>query len=256
MKAVIYARVSTSSQTCENQLASLRAVAARNGWQVVRELKDEGISGAKGRADRPAWDELHRMVERKQCDIVLTWSIDRLGRSIAGLIGFMKELSAVGVDLYCEQQRLNTQAAISDPSRLSLKIRGKTGFRQIDSLEAAVNVYQRLSRRETHNSPDDYLFMPEHTNRTTAKRIMRRWFDLALRDAQTAFKFSGDRKHTPYSLRHTAICMRLVLSKFDTNIFTLARAAGTSVDMIENFYAKYLPPTPEMAKNLHSFGKQ
>jgi DNA invertase Pin-like site-specific DNA recombinase len=111
MKAVIYARVSTSSQTCENQLASLRAVAARNGWQVVRELKDEGISGAKGRADRPAWDELHRMVARKQCDIVLTWSIDRLGRSIAELIGFMKELSAVGVDLYCEQQSLNTQTA-------------------------------------------------------------------------------------------------------------------------------------------------
>jgi len=47
----------------------------------------------------------------------------------------------------------------------------------------------------------------------------------------------------------------LVLSKFDTNIFTLARAAGTSVDMIENFYAKYLPPTPEMARNLQSFGR-
>jgi hypothetical protein len=152
--------------------------------------------------------------------------------------------------------RLGDCVVLSDPSRLSLKIRGKTGFRQVDSLEAAVNVYQRLSRRETHNGPDDYLFMPEYTNRTTAKRIMGRWFDLALRDAQTAFKFSGDRKHTPYSLRHTAICMRLVLSKFDTNIFTLARAAGTSVDMIENFYAKYLPPTPEMARNLQSFGKR
>jgi DNA invertase Pin-like site-specific DNA recombinase len=109
MKAVIYARVSTSSQTCDNQISVLRAVAARNGWQIVRELKDEGVSGAKGRSERPGWDQLHRMVQRKECDIVLAWSMDRLGRSIGELIGFMKELSAVGVDLYSEQQSLNTQ---------------------------------------------------------------------------------------------------------------------------------------------------
>jgi integrase len=145
---------------------------------------------------------------------------------------------------------------LKNPSRLSLKVQGKTGFRQVDTLEAAVSVYKRLARRDRFNAPNDYLFLPEYPNRETAKRVMGRWFDQALTDAQKRFKFSGDQKHTPYSLRHTAICMRLVLSKFETNIFTLARAAGTSVDMIENFYAKYLPPTPEMARNLQSFGKK
>jgi integrase len=143
---------------------------------------------------------------------------------------------------------------LQNPTRLSLKVQGKTGFRQVDTLEAAVSVYKRLARRDRFNAPDDYLFLPEYPNRETAKRVMGRWFDRALTEAQKRFKFSGDQKHTPYSLRHTAICMRLVLSKFETNIFTLARAAGTSVDMIENFYAKYLPPTPEMARNLQSFG--
>jgi integrase len=145
---------------------------------------------------------------------------------------------------------------LQTPSRLSLKVQGKTGFRQVDTLEAAVSVYKRLARRDRFNAPNDYLFLPEYPNRETAKRVMGRWFDRALTEAQKRFKFSGDQKHTPYSLRHTAICMRLVLSKFETNIFTLARAAGTSVDMIENFYAKYLPPTPEMARNLQSFGKK
>jgi integrase len=145
---------------------------------------------------------------------------------------------------------------LQNPSRLSLKVQGKTGFRQVDTLEAAVSVYKRLARRDRFNAPNDYLFLPEYPNRETAKRVMGRWFDRALTEAQKRFKFSGDQKHTPYSLRHTAICMRLVLSKFETNIFTLARAAGTSVDMIENFYAKYLPPTPEMARNLQSFGKK
>jgi len=60
--------------------------------------------------------------------------------------------------------------------------------------------------------------------------------------------------HTIYSLRHTAICMRLVLSHGKVNIYTLAKNAGTSVDQIERFYTKYLPLSPELVRNLHVFG--
>ena len=112
-----------------------------------------------------------------------------------------------------------------------------------------------MSHRQTHRSPDDYLLPPEHSNRTTAKRIRARWLSAALTAAQKRFTFSGEQERTPYSLRHAAACMRLMLSKFDVSIFTLARAAGTSKDMIENFYAKHLPPMPVMARNLQSFGK-
>ena len=61
-------------------------------------------------------------------------------------------------------------------------------------------------------------------------------------------------KHTIYSLRHTAICMRLILSEGKVNIFNLAKNAGTSVDQIERFYARNLPLSREMAINLQSFG--
>jgi len=57
-----------------------------------------------------------------------------------------------------------------------------------------------------------------------------------------------------YSLRHTAICMRLVLSHGKVNIFTLAKNAGTSVEQIERFYARNLPLSRELARNLQSFG--
>src|ERR1019366_9486879 len=60
--------------------------------------------------------------------------------------------------------------------------------------------------------------------------------------------------HTIYSLRHTAICMRIILSEGQVNIFNLAKNAGTSVDQIERFYARNLPPSKEMAINLQSFG--
>ncbi len=82
MRVVIYSRVSTNKQTTENQRLELREVAKRNNWTIVEELNDDGISGSKGRKDRPAFDRLHLMVARKEVDLVMAWSIDRLGRSI------------------------------------------------------------------------------------------------------------------------------------------------------------------------------
>ena len=48
--------------------------------------------------------------------------------------------------------------------------------------------------------------------------------------------------------------MRIILSEGRVNIFNLAKNAGTSVEQIERFYAKHLPMSKEMAKNLHLFG--
>ncbi len=108
IRAAIYARVSTATQTTENQLLELKQAAARMGWTVVQELTDDGISGAKGRDQRPAFDQLFRMVQRKEIDVVMAWSIDRLGRSIQHMVSFMTEVQAVGVDLYIHQQAINT----------------------------------------------------------------------------------------------------------------------------------------------------
>ena len=58
-----------------------------------------------------------------------------------------------------------------------------------------------------------------------------------------------------YSLRQTTICMRIILSRGQVNIFNLAKNAGTSVNQIERFYARHLPLSREMARNLQSFGE-
>ena len=84
-RVAIYARVSTDKQTCENQLIELRAVADRCGYTIVTEFVDTGISGAKGRADRPALNEMMKAATQRRFDMVLVWSIDRLGRSLLPL---------------------------------------------------------------------------------------------------------------------------------------------------------------------------
>jgi DNA invertase Pin-like site-specific DNA recombinase len=108
MRAVLYLRVSTDGQTTDNQQRELEAAAARAGWTIVTVLADNGISGAKGRERRPAFDTLHRLIARRQIDIVMSWSVDRLGRSLQDLVSFLGELRAVGCDLYLHQQGVDT----------------------------------------------------------------------------------------------------------------------------------------------------
>ena len=108
-RVALYARVSTDKQTVTNQLAVLRQVAEHKGWNVVAVLdKDVGISGAKGRKDRPDFDKLHRMIIRGEIDMVASWALDRLGRSLRDLLGFLEELDAAGVGLYLHQQAVDT----------------------------------------------------------------------------------------------------------------------------------------------------
>jgi DNA invertase Pin-like site-specific DNA recombinase len=108
-RVVIYARVSTDGQTVENQVAELEAVARRHGWDVVATHVDQGVSGARGRDRRPGFDALHRAVARREVDMVAAWSVDRLGRSLQELVGFLGELRAKGCDLYLHKQGLDTR---------------------------------------------------------------------------------------------------------------------------------------------------
>jgi DNA invertase Pin-like site-specific DNA recombinase len=109
MKRVgVYLRVSTDSQTTENQRRELEAVAARSGWQVVGVYEDAGISGAKGRDKRPGFDRLLKDATARKVNMIVAWSVDRLGRSLQDLVGFLNELLALKVDLYLHQQALDT----------------------------------------------------------------------------------------------------------------------------------------------------
>src|SRR4030095_9984489 len=91
-RVALYLRVSTDKkQTVKNQRRELEAVAERHGWKSVSVFKDEGISGFKGRDQRPGFDALLKGVTRKEFDMIAAWSVDRLGRSLTDLVGFIHE---------------------------------------------------------------------------------------------------------------------------------------------------------------------
>lgn len=107
-RVAFYLRVSTGEQTTANQRRELEAVAARAGWNVVAVFEDAGISGAKGREQRPGYDALLKAVTRREVDMGAAWAVDRIGRSMPDLVSFLTELHARGADLYLHQQALDT----------------------------------------------------------------------------------------------------------------------------------------------------
>lgn len=107
----IYLRVSTDQQTTENQRRILMEVAERSGWTVVEVFEDQGVSGAKGRDKRPAFDALLKAVHRRQIDMVAAFAVDRLGRSLPDLVSFLSDIQASGCDLYLHQQAVDTSTA-------------------------------------------------------------------------------------------------------------------------------------------------
>jgi DNA invertase Pin-like site-specific DNA recombinase len=107
-RVAIYLRVSTDGQTTANQRRELQKVAKAHGWAVVEVYEDAGVSGAKGRDGRPAFDRLCQDALRRRFDIIAAWSVDRLGRSLQDLVAFLGEVHCSGVHLYLHQQAVDT----------------------------------------------------------------------------------------------------------------------------------------------------
>jgi DNA invertase Pin-like site-specific DNA recombinase len=139
MRAALYARVSAAGQTCDNQLLELRRYALARGWDG-QEFIDQGVSGAK--ESRPALDELLLAVRRRKVDVVVCWSLDRMGRSLRHLIGLLDELQALGVgfvslkeglDCTTPAGRLQWQiiGAISEFERERLRERVRAGLARV-----------------------------------------------------------------------------------------------------------------------------
>lgn len=106
IRAAIYARVSTSDQSADMQLAELREQAQRRGWSIIAEYVDQGISGTK--VSRPELDRLMSDARRRRMDVVLVWRFDRFARSTAHLLSALEEFRALGTDFVSLNEAVDT----------------------------------------------------------------------------------------------------------------------------------------------------
>jgi DNA invertase Pin-like site-specific DNA recombinase len=107
---VIYARTSPDcTVSAEDQVEHLKAIAADHGWTVAEVFIDRPATVKKDR--RPGEAALHQAIRDRSVERVLLWSIDRVGRSLVDLVGFLESCRAAEVALYLHEQRLDTTAA-------------------------------------------------------------------------------------------------------------------------------------------------
>jgi DNA invertase Pin-like site-specific DNA recombinase len=144
-RAALYVRVSTDRQTVENQITALSRVAEARGWQIVETFNDAGISGAKGRKDRPGLDAMLNDAQRGKFDVVMAWAIDRIGRSLVDLLNTIEGLKACGVDLYLDQQSIDT----TTPSgKLMLQMTG--AFAEFERAMIQARIHAGLTRAKAN----------------------------------------------------------------------------------------------------------
>lgn len=110
-KVALYLRVSTKTQHTSNQLTELKEVCDRFDYEIV-DIYDETVSGTKNNEDRSEFSRLIKDVKRKRFDMVLVWSLDRLGRQTSELLKFLTIIEDYDVGLFCWKQGINTSDAM------------------------------------------------------------------------------------------------------------------------------------------------
>jgi putative DNA-invertase from lambdoid prophage Rac len=220
MKTAIYARVSTTDQTCEMQTRELREYLTRRGWTLAAEYIDTGVSGAK--ASRPQLDRLMKDARLRRFDAVVVWKLDRWGRSLAHLVQSIQELSGLGIRFIAITQNIDTDE--SNPmARLLMHLMGAFAEfeRELirDRVKAGVTSYEQAY----------------HAGEVGKQRHSRSGKNLAIGRPRKLF-----RRDEALALRNQGLSWREIAAKLNVKLATLVRGCS------EN------PPTP--ARSGH--GKQ
>ena len=113
-RVVIYARVSTLDQTVDNQLIELRDHCSKMGWEIVKEYKDEGLSGTLSREKRPSFNEMIKDGYRRKFELVVCWDISRIGRSMKELIMFLSDMKDRDIGICSVRQGFDTSTTMGE----------------------------------------------------------------------------------------------------------------------------------------------
>jgi DNA invertase Pin-like site-specific DNA recombinase len=113
-KVCAYARVSSDKEamllSLSNQVSHYNKLISSNPkWQFIGVYADEGISGTK--EDRPNFTRMVNDAKAGKIDLIITKSISRFGRNTETVIRTIRQMNALGVDVYFESQNLHTLSA-------------------------------------------------------------------------------------------------------------------------------------------------
>lgn len=172
-RVAAYARVSSGKDAMLHSLSAQVSyyndlIQHQPGWVFCGVYADEALTGTK--ADRENFTHLLNDCRAGKVDIVITKSISRFARNTVTLLGTVRELKRIGVDVYFEEQNIHS---ISPDGELMLSI--LASYAQEESLSASENQKWRIERNFENGMPwngtmlgyrykdGTYITVPEET---------------------------------------------------------------------------------------------
>lgn len=146
-RAALYARVSTDEQAAKGtslagQLERCRTHVQAAGWHEVGTFVDEGVSGAL--ASRPALDQVLRLVEDGEIDIVVITKLDRIARSLRHLLDLLELFESHDVGLVALDDPIDPSTA---SGRAMVQLRGV--FAELERQLIRERMMEGMLRRAT-----------------------------------------------------------------------------------------------------------
>jgi len=135
MKKVFgYVRISSEIQklkdnSIKNQIKYISDYCDFNKLELVKVFKDEGISGLK--SDRDGLNKMFDEIVKNDVDILLVYSLSRLGRKLKDVIGFVEKLSKNGIKFISIKENFNNDDVVG---KLMMNILGSINEFEVDIL--------------------------------------------------------------------------------------------------------------------------
>jgi DNA invertase Pin-like site-specific DNA recombinase len=107
-RVAIYLRVSTEDQSCEMQRRDLEAFSKARGWQITRIYQDKA-TGLNG--NRAEFRLLMSDAKQRAFDVLICWKMDRLFRSLKGMVGTLQELSDLNIEFISLKDNIDLTTA-------------------------------------------------------------------------------------------------------------------------------------------------
>lgn len=144
IKVAAYARVSTGKDAMLRSLSSQvsyysKFIQSHEGWQYIGVYADEALTGTKD--NRENFQKLLADCRAGKVNMILTKSISRFARNTVTLLETVRELKAMEVDVYFEEQDIHTMSAEGE---LMLTI--LASYAQEESLSASENQKWRVRK--------------------------------------------------------------------------------------------------------------
>jgi site-specific DNA recombinase len=151
VRVAAYARVSSDKDAMLHSLSSQvsyfsKMIQSHDSWKYVGVYSDEGMTGTKIKRD--GFQRMIRDAKAGKIDIIVTKSLSRFARNTVDCLKTIREMKAINVDIFFEEQNIHTLSANGE-----FLISLLAGYAQEESRQCSENTLWRVRKNFKEGKP-------------------------------------------------------------------------------------------------------